>query len=331
MAWKHAIVTDGEGAFQCWVDALEPTRLEVRPPMAREYVVVFFDPRDPTGSIRLPAPFTLRGRVVDATNGGAIEGFTLSVGRERPNRRNSRFSGERSDYELAIYDADRPRWVQINKLGFASQSLRLAPQAGGSRDHDFRLMPIEVFRGEVVSASGRPAAYSRVWIGSDSKPKPITLICDGRGSFELNRDPDWTWLAIENEAGCAVLSTEDLPTSGELQLDPWSSVEGWLTESASKSDVDERETAELEWIAADGSTLPRIERRSIAAAPRALPAFAHPLEAVIGPDGFFGFDRVPPGRVRVRVGTETTEAQVVPGETATLLFEGTRHRSSTSH
>jgi protocatechuate 3,4-dioxygenase beta subunit len=246
--WQWNANTKGDGSF-LWAEApAEEVTFEV---MKQGYMIVRefkMSPSEKEYVITLAPPLKIRGSVVDADTGKAIESFTIVPGRrDYPNTPvmwqrydSSMKKGQDGKYEVEMTEPGLAWLVSIEAPGYVPAVSPEYKSDLGDAVFDVKLKKGTGPAGIVRKPDGTPAAGVDVVLATPSSQVMIQDGALGRntfalsaktaadGKFEFSPQVDaFVVLAIADE-GYVEMTPEQLKASSDVKLQPWGKVVGKL-------------------------------------------------------------------------------------------------------
>jgi hypothetical protein len=253
--------TDADGRFQ-WTNApLEVVVLNVENP-AEGQKARFYGPgaRDREFVVMMPAPFRLRGKVVDAETGQPIDRFWLIKGLvwthdfapdEDPPvwsfGRSETITGGRYEVRFPLLNLSVPRPDDYALLAIRIEAEGYAPAISksyyqqGEWTCDFALRKQPWIKGTVRTPDGSPVAGAEVVVAD--KGRPVPRIDNGRlvrgwrgdvvrtgtdGRFAFAKPDEGGRVVILSDRGLAQRTTDELAADPAVTLEPWGCIRGQL-------------------------------------------------------------------------------------------------------
>ncbi len=254
--------TDADGRFH-WTNApLEVVVLNVENP-AEGQKARFSGPgaRDSEVVVMMPAPFRLRGKVVDAETGQPIDRFRLIKGLvwthdfapdENPPvwsfGRSETIAGGRYEVRFPRLNLSVPTpddyalpVIRIEAEGYAPAISQKYYDHGGEQSCDFALRKQPWIKGTVRTLDGSPVAGAEIVVAV--KGRPVPGIDNGRlvrgwqgdvvrtgpdGRFAFAKPDEGGRVVILSDRGLAQRTTDELAAEPVVTLEPWGCIRGQL-------------------------------------------------------------------------------------------------------
>ncbi len=331
---EFKLKTDAEGRFR-WdnapSDAVGVSVNKVGYAFVRD---IQFTPTDAEQVVRLIRTPIVRGTVVDAQTGDPITGFTVLQGKGNPvdpinwdHSMQKVFGNGR--YSVNYTDVASHYQVRIEADGYEPAVSRVFEPDKAEQVCDFKLSKTSGATGTVRLPDGSPLSGATVLA---LPPKTTLFVRNGKpltgrirrtqtdrdGRFTLYPQEPRFGLVVIHERGYAEVPAGQIAASRAITVQPWGRVEGTLR-IAGKPGA--REPLELQ---------PDVQlyQRDL--------QVSHTLEATTDASGTFVFERVPPGKVKIRRDIQhspttlssayDTHAEVQPGEMIRVAIGSTDSR-----
>ncbi len=206
-------------------------------------------------TLTLPEPLTVTGRVVDSATGQPLDAFQIRWKSRSDAERWEpvALSGEKGRYRIDLGRLHADGWsdgyphefrFRVEAKGYRPQTSRVFHSRKddlGELNRDWSLEPVDLLKGVVLGAEGRPVRGAEIsWrtpstrvylMGAPAFENPYEEVLSysgENGEFELNPDPEGFGVIAVHDDGIAWVSVSEWDAAKPmvLRLEPWARVEG---------------------------------------------------------------------------------------------------------
>lgn len=258
---------------------------------------------NPGGGARETVPVKVSGNVLDADTHQPLPAFFVTAGTQDRDRVNFDWEPNRTLFTQGAFKMNLTK--ERLPPGLLIEADGYLPLASGPIRELETNMTILLKKGTgptglVLTPDGLPAAGRTVYFSRlkdliflegtnlsprKASPRVRSMLTDAAGKFSFAPDLDAFGILVVDDSGFAEVRVEDLKSSPEVRLRPWSRIEGTLKIGAQ---LGSNETVRMASAFAPYVYYPRV-----------VPPFALSVETKTDASGRFVFPRVPPTDVKI--------------------------------